>query len=67
MVYKHCDHSKFTSDFRRHDRVPKRWKKFCDQHPEVQEGMQCGTHRRRDQSVAVHHADEENLPHRLSW
>jgi len=53
-------------DFRWNDRLPERRQELGHQRFEVEEGLQRGSHRRRDQSLAVHHPHEADLPHRLS-
>ena len=50
-------------DFCWHDRLPQHRQELRDQRPQVQEGVQRGTHCRRDQGLAVHHPHEEDLPH----
>ena len=50
-------------DLRRHDWIPEHREELGHQRAEVQEGLQRGADRRGDQSVAVHHPHEENLPH----
>lgn len=47
-------------------RLPEHGQIFSDQRAQEEEGVQRGAHRRRDQSLAVHHAHEAYLLDRLS-
>ena len=46
--------------------LPQYWQVEHHQHTQEEEGVHSGTHRRRDQGVAVYHPDETDLSHRLS-
>jgi hypothetical protein len=45
--------------------LPQYWQVVNHKHASQEESLHCRTNSRRDESVAVHHAHETHLPHRL--
>lgn len=60
-------HTDKKTDQCRFHRLSERWKKLRDKYTAIKESLQCSTHCRRDQGVAIYHPDASYLPYRLPW